>query len=154
VADAGYCSSAGIEYAQQRGADVLVRVNPQSFVAYSQQGRRISLLPRLRTLARAGQYGEWWVVLHGQDSSFAGRLCAVRSIDRRRAHPVAHYQPRSAPTVSRLGIPLDAADLRRCSFRNFRKPVADTARSFIHRNCCDSVWNTLFLPLAQTHSNS
>ena len=30
LADAGYCSIAGIEYVHQRGADLLVRVNPQS----------------------------------------------------------------------------------------------------------------------------
>jgi len=36
LADAGYCSVAGIEYVWQHGADVLVRVNPQSFVAYTQ----------------------------------------------------------------------------------------------------------------------
>jgi hypothetical protein len=78
LADAGYCSIAGIEHVQRVGADVLIRVNPQSFVAYSANGRRISLLPRLRTLSKEGQYGEWRVVLHGQDSSFAGRLCAVR----------------------------------------------------------------------------
>jgi hypothetical protein len=81
LADAGYCSIAGIEYVWQHGADVLVRVNPQSFVAYSAPGRRISLLPRLRTLSKVGQFGEWPVVLHGQDSVFAGRLCAVRKSD-------------------------------------------------------------------------
>jgi len=81
LADAGYCSIAGIEYVWQHGADVLVRVNPQSFVAYSACGRRISLLPRLRTLSKAGQFAEWRVVLHGQGSSFAGRLCAVRKSD-------------------------------------------------------------------------
>ena len=81
LADAGYCSIAGIEYVCQNGADVLVRVNPQSFVAYSAYGRRISLLPRLRTLSKVGQFGEWRVVLHGQDSAFAGRLCAVRKSD-------------------------------------------------------------------------
>jgi hypothetical protein len=81
LADAGYCSVAGIEYVWQRGADVLVRVNPQSFVAYSASGRRISLLPCLRTLSKVGQLGEWKVVLHGQDSVFAGRLCAVRKSD-------------------------------------------------------------------------
>jgi len=43
LADAGYCSIAGIEYVWQHGADVLVRVNPQSFVAYSESGRRFSL---------------------------------------------------------------------------------------------------------------
>lgn len=78
LADAGYCSVAGIEYVWQRGADVLVRVNPQTFVAYSACGRRLRLLPRLRTLSKVGQFGEWRVVLHGQGSSFAGRLCAVR----------------------------------------------------------------------------
>jgi hypothetical protein len=81
LADAGYCSVAGIEYVWQHGADVLVRVNPQSFVAYSVCGRRISLLPRLRTLSKPGQFGEWRVVLHGQGSVFAGRLCAVRKSD-------------------------------------------------------------------------
>ena len=81
LADAGYCSVAGIEYVWQHGADVLVRVNPQSFVAYSAYGRRISLLPRLRTLSKVGQFGEWRVVLHGQGSAFAGRLCAVRKSD-------------------------------------------------------------------------
>ena len=81
LADAGYCSIAGSEYVWQHGADVLVRVNPQSFVAYSAYGRRISLLPRLRTLSKVGQLGEWPVVLHGQGSAFAGRLCAVRKSD-------------------------------------------------------------------------
>jgi hypothetical protein len=81
LADAGYCSVAGIEYVWQHGADVLVRVNPQSFVAYSAYGRRISLLPRLRTLSKVDQLGEWRVTLHGQSSSFAGRVCAVRESD-------------------------------------------------------------------------
>ena len=81
LADAGYCSIAGIEYVWQHGADVLVRVNPQSFVAYSPYGRRISLLPRLRTLSEVGQFGEWRVVLRGQGPAFAGRLCAVRKSD-------------------------------------------------------------------------
>ena len=81
LADAGYCSVAGIEYVWQQGADVLVRVNPQSFVAYSTSGRRISLLQRLRTLSQVGQFGEWRVVLHGQGSVFTGRLCAVRKSD-------------------------------------------------------------------------
>jgi Transposase DDE domain len=81
LADAGYCSVAGIEYVWKRGADVLVRVNPQSFVAYSAYGRRVSLLSRLRSLSKVGQVGEWRVVLHGQGSTFAGRLCAVRKSD-------------------------------------------------------------------------
>jgi hypothetical protein len=81
LANAGYCSVAGIEHVWQHGADVLVRVNPQSFVAHSAYGRRSSLLPRLRTLSKEGQFGEWRVVLHGQGSAFPGRLCAVRKSD-------------------------------------------------------------------------
>ena len=81
LADAGYCSVGGIEYVWQHGADVLVRVNTQSFVAYSSRGTRIALLPRLRTLSKVGQFGEWRVVVHGQGSAVAGRLCAVRKTD-------------------------------------------------------------------------
>jgi hypothetical protein len=31
-------------------------------------------------LSKAGQLGEWRVVMHGQGSAFAGRLCAVRKV--------------------------------------------------------------------------
>jgi hypothetical protein len=90
LADAGYCSVAGIEYIWQNGADALIRVNPQSFVAYSAFGRRISLLSRLRALSKEGQLGEWRVVLHGRGSAFAGRLCAVRKSD----HAIQHAHRR------------------------------------------------------------
>jgi single-stranded DNA-specific DHH superfamily exonuclease len=47
MADAGYRSIAGIEYVQQRGADVLVRVHPQSFgkMQGSNEGFHICSLP-------------------------------------------------------------------------------------------------------------
>ena len=57
---------------------MLVRINPQSFVAYSQQGKRFTLLKQLRGLSQAGQVGDWPVTLHGPTSSFGGRVCAVR----------------------------------------------------------------------------
>jgi|SRR5215831_887892 len=105
LADAGYCSIAGIEHVQRGGADVLVRVNPQSFVAYSPNGRRISLLPRLRTLSREGQLGEWQVVLHGQDSSSAGRLCAMRKSARsiQHAHRRLHRRASKKQMSTRPG---------------------------------------------------
>jgi transposase len=53
-------------------------VNPQAFVAYSQQGRRFNLPTQLRQLAQAGQVGEWPVTLHGPTYSFRGRVCALR----------------------------------------------------------------------------
>lgn len=105
IADAGYCSISGIEYVHQRGADVLVRVNPQSFVAYSSHGRRLSLLPQLQTLSKVGQYGEWWVVLRGQDSSFVGRLCAVRKSDHaiQQAHRRVHRKASKKQMSTRPG---------------------------------------------------
>ena len=105
LADAGYCSISGIEHVHRRGADVLVRVNPQSFVAYSPNGKRMALLPRLRTLSKEGQYGEWQVVLHGQDSSFAGRLCAVRKSSRsiQQAHRRLHRRASKKQMSTRPG---------------------------------------------------
>ena len=78
VGDAGYWSGAGIESVQQRGADVLVRVNPQTFVAESPAGKRVDLLGLVGTLSQSGQVGEWPVVLPGQTSRVAGRICAIR----------------------------------------------------------------------------
>jgi IS4 transposase len=57
---------------------VLVRINPQSFVAFSAKGARVALSARLQGLSRAGRTGQWPVVLHGPRSSFSGRVCAVR----------------------------------------------------------------------------
>jgi hypothetical protein len=78
LGDAGYWSVAGIEFVHQQEAAVLVRVNPQSFVAFSPKGRRVGLLSRVRTLSQAGQIGEWAVVLQGQESRVPGRICALR----------------------------------------------------------------------------
>jgi hypothetical protein len=100
-----YCSVAGIEYVWQHSADVLVRVNPQSFVAYSACGRRISLLPRLRTLSKVWQFGEWRVVLLGQGSSFAGRLFALRNSDCaiQQAHWRLHRKASKKQMITRPG---------------------------------------------------
>ena len=57
---------------------MLVRINPQSFVAFSPQDTRVALMAKLLALSRPGQIGQWPVVLHGADSRFAGRVCAVR----------------------------------------------------------------------------
>ena len=66
LADAGYCSIAGIEYVWQHGADVLVRVNPQSFVAYSAYG---SVSPSFRDYALCPK---------GGSSANGGLSCMVK----------------------------------------------------------------------------
>lgn len=78
LGDAGYWSTAGIAYVQSRRADVLVRVNPQSFVAYGPRGRRVGLLSRLRTIRQPGELGEWKVALRGENAAVEGRVCAIR----------------------------------------------------------------------------
>ena len=78
LGDAGYWSAAGIEFVHRHRADVLVRVNPQSFVAVTPKGRRVGLLSRVRTLSQPGQIGEWPVILQGQESRVAGRVCVLR----------------------------------------------------------------------------
>src|SRR5438270_1109321 len=105
LADAGYCSIAGIEYVRRRNAHVLIRVNPQSFVAYSPRGRRICLLSRLRTLSKVGQSREWRVILRGRNSSFAGRLCAVRKSDDaiQQAHRRLHRRASRKQMATRPG---------------------------------------------------
>ena len=82
LADAGYCSIAGIEYVWQHGADVLVRVNPQSFVAYSAYG---SVSPSFRDYAPCPRWG----------SPANGRLSCMVKVRRLRAGCV-HYERATA----------------------------------------------------------
>ena len=77
LGDAGYCSVPSIQSAVALGADVLVRINPQSLPLQEENGRRaFPLLARLRALQMAGQIGEWKVALPG--TAVKGRVCAVR----------------------------------------------------------------------------
>ena len=78
LGDAGYWSAAGIEFVRSRGAHVLVRVNPQTFLAYGPRGHRVRLLSRLRTVRQPGEIGEWKIFLRGENASIEGRVCALR----------------------------------------------------------------------------
>jgi hypothetical protein len=78
LGDAGYWSTAEMEFVRSQSAHVLVRVNPQSFIAFGPRGHRVRLLNRLRTLRQPGQIGEWKVILRGENASIEGRICALR----------------------------------------------------------------------------
>jgi hypothetical protein len=78
LGDAGYWSTVGVEFVQSRGAEVLVRVNPRTFVAYGPRGHRVGLLRRLRSIREPGQMGDWPVVLRLDKASIEGRVCAIR----------------------------------------------------------------------------
>ena len=88
LGDAGYGSVAGIESVVARGGDVLVRINPQIFLADDGRGQRINLLQLVSGITEAGQIGEWAVTLHGQTPAVAGRVCVVRKSEAaiRQAH--------------------------------------------------------------------
>jgi hypothetical protein len=81
LGDAGYWSTADMAFAHGKGADVLVRINPQTFVAYGPGARRIGLLNRVRTLREAGAVGDWPVALQTEDAIVPGRVCAIRKTE-------------------------------------------------------------------------
>jgi hypothetical protein len=79
LADAGYCTVAGIEYVTQQEAHVLVRINPSHFPLMNAAGERLSLLSFLEPVTVAGQVADWEVLLRGRgEHPIAGRLCALR----------------------------------------------------------------------------
>jgi Transposase DDE domain len=79
LADAGYCSVAGIEYVTRQEAHVLIRVNPSQFPLINAAGERLSLLSLLEPVTGAGQICDWEVRLRSRgEHALAGRLCALR----------------------------------------------------------------------------
>jgi Transposase DDE domain len=74
LADAGYCSVAGIQAVARQGGAVVVRINPQNFPIHDQRGRSLSLLSYLQGLQQPGAIGEWKVRL----GAVEGRVCALR----------------------------------------------------------------------------
>lgn len=79
LGDAGYSSTAGIRSVTKQGGDVLVRINPQTFVALDSQGKRFDLLRHLKQLESAGMVRDWRVAL--DEGSIPGRVCALRKTE-------------------------------------------------------------------------
>ena len=78
MADAGYCHPAGIAAVKQQGAEVLVRLNPLSLPLQDRSGRAWSALEAVKKLARAGERGDWPVVVPVPEGEIRGRVWAVR----------------------------------------------------------------------------
>jgi hypothetical protein len=77
--DAAYGGLPGLRAMKQKGADVLLRVNPAAFRAYGSGKRRFHLLRRVTKLTRTGQAREWKAGLRGSGGAAAeGRLCVIR----------------------------------------------------------------------------
>ena len=78
MADAGYCNPPGIRAVKQQGAEVLVRLNPLSLPLQDPAGRAWSVLEGVKKLRRAGEMGDWPVVVPAPEGGIAGRVCGIR----------------------------------------------------------------------------
>jgi len=78
MADAAYCNPPGIAAVKQQGAEVIVRLNPLSLPLQEPSGRPWLVLDAVKKLPRAGEMGDWPVVVRVEGQGFAGRVCGLR----------------------------------------------------------------------------
>jgi len=76
LGDAGYSSATSIRTVTKQGGNVLVRINPQTFVAFDSREKRFDLLAHLKQVTSPGVARDWIVAL--DDGSIQGRVCALR----------------------------------------------------------------------------
>lgn len=78
LADAGYSNPPGVAAVDQKGAQICMRLNPNTLPLFDARGRRLELLPLLRTLSRPGLSAEWPAWVQYERRRIAGRVCAIR----------------------------------------------------------------------------
>ncbi len=79
LGDAIYGGLPGLLAMKEKGADVLIRVNPVTFSAYGPGKRRFPLLQRINQVTKAGKVREWRVWMRDVGGAeIAGRLCVIR----------------------------------------------------------------------------
>lgn len=77
LADRGYCHRSAVADIIERGAQVVVRLNHNSFPLLDAGGRNLPILGRLARL-KGYQAGDWQVRFQSGKEFFNGRLCAIR----------------------------------------------------------------------------
>ena len=77
LGDRGYCHREGVAYVIERGGDVVVRLNANSFPLLHADGERLDLLAAMRSL-KEQEPGSWPVRFQANDREYDARLCAVR----------------------------------------------------------------------------
>ncbi len=77
LADRGYANRQGVAHILATGADVVVRINIQTFPLSKRDGDEFRLLPCLRRL-KGQTCGEWEVSFEWKGRRYSARLCAVR----------------------------------------------------------------------------
>lgn len=79
LADRGYSTANGIDYASSRNAYVTIRVNTQVLRLKDANGNTFDLLDAVKSIQRTGVSWGWKVAVFNQNNSpVKGRLCAVR----------------------------------------------------------------------------
>ena len=77
MADRGFAHRRGLRHVVQHKADVVLRMNLINLPLQDRQGRPLSLLPLLRSLA-IGQAADWPAWAHDDKGVIAVRVCAYR----------------------------------------------------------------------------
>ncbi|HEU4752624.1 MAG TPA: hypothetical protein VFU47_05900, partial [Armatimonadota bacterium] len=77
LGDRGYCHREGVAHVVDRGGDVVVRLNANSFPLLGADGERFDLLSAMRSLEEH-EPGSWPVRFEVNGQDYAARLCAVR----------------------------------------------------------------------------
>ena len=77
LGDRGYCHREGVAHVLERGGDVVVRLNANSFPLLDGEDRPFDLVRSLRSIEGYAPR-EWAVRFRANDREYAARLCAVR----------------------------------------------------------------------------
>lgn len=77
LGDRGYCHREGVAHVAERGGDVVVRLNANSFPLLGAGGEPLDILATLRSLETCAPHA-WPVRFQVNGKGYAARLCAVR----------------------------------------------------------------------------
>lgn len=102
LADAGYCTPAGVEHLSLQGAYGLVRWNSGSLPLQSRRGAPWDALSRLGSLTEVGRVGAWPVWISGPRRRMEGRLCALRKSEQSILQAHRRLRHRARKTGKRL----------------------------------------------------
>ena len=83
IADRGYSRNTGITYADKLGCKVCVRLNYGTLKLFTETGKPLGLISKLRQLRRGGESAEWRCAIKSSDdgSLVKGRACAIRKTE-------------------------------------------------------------------------
>jgi hypothetical protein len=103
LGDAIYGGLPGLLAIKQKKADVLIRVNPVTFVAFGPGKRRFPLLKRVTQIAQSGKVRAWKVWLRSSSGEqVEGRLCAIRKSEQAIAQAQRRLQRKEVRKQTKL----------------------------------------------------